>query len=332
MAALLEIRNLSVTFATPRGSVAAVRDVTFSLAAGEILGLVGESGSGKSAAALALLRILDPSARIGGEAFFDGRNLLALPESEMRQVRGAGLSMIFQEPMTALNPVMKIGDQVAEALRAHHNISWREARQSALEMLRQVAIPEPEKRMRQYPHHLSGGMRQRVMIAMALVASGRSKRPAVLIADEPTTALDVTIQAQILALLKQLRDRFGLAILLITHDLAVVAETADRVAVMYAGRIVESGPLAAVFGAPAHPYTRGLLRVAPSLEGARGGRLPVIPGSAPHPGELLPGCWFEPRCEARIRECVAGVPAFLEVAQGRGSRCVRAGEVQAGTA
>jgi oligopeptide/dipeptide ABC transporter ATP-binding protein len=227
---------------------------------------------------------------------------------------------------------MRIGDQIAEALRAHHSLSWREARQAALDMLRQVAIPEPETRMRQYPHHLSGGMRQRVMIAMALVAPARSKRPAVLIADEPTTALDVTIQAQILALLKQLRDRFGLAILLITHDLGVVAETADRVAVMYAGRIVESGPLREVFGAPAHPYTRGLLRVAPSLEGARGGRLPVIPGTAPNPGELLPGCWFEPRCEARVRECVAGVPEFVEVAADRASRCVRAGEVQAGVA
>src|ERR1022692_1650366 len=332
VAALLDIRNLSVTFETPRGSVPAVRDVTLSLAEGEILGLVGESGSGKSAASLALLRILDPSARIGGQVFFEGRDLLSLPEEEIRKVRGAGLSMIFQEPMTALNPVMKIGDQIAEALRAHTPMSWREARQGALDMLRQVAIPEPETRMRQYPHHLSGGMRQRVMIAMALVAPAKLKRPAVLIADEPTTALDVTIQAQILALLKQLRDRFGLAILLITHDLAVVAETADRVAVMYAGRIVECGPLREVFAAPAHPYTRGLLRVAPTLEGARGTRLPVIPGSAPNPGDLLPGCWFEPRCEARVKECVAGVPALAEVGQGRGSRCVRAGEVQAGKA
>jgi oligopeptide/dipeptide ABC transporter ATP-binding protein len=326
---LLDIRNLSVTFDTPRGDVPAVRDVTLSLAAGEILGLVGESGSGKSAASLALLRILDPSARIGGQVFFDGRDLLSLRENEMRQVRGAGLSMIFQEPMTALNPVMKIGDQIGEALRAHQSLSWREAREVALDMLRQVAIPEPEMRMGQYPHHLSGGMRQRVMIAMALVAPARLKRPAVLIADEPTTALDVTIQAQILALLKQLRDRFGLAILLITHDLGVVAETADRVAVMYAGRIVECGPLRDVFGSPTHPYTRGLLRVAPSLEGARGVRLPVIPGSAPNPMKLPLGCSFEPRCEARMDQCVAGIPPFVEFAQGRGSRCVRAGEVQA---
>jgi oligopeptide/dipeptide ABC transporter ATP-binding protein len=186
--------------------------------------------------------------------------------------------------------------------------------------------------MRQYPHHLSGGMRQRVMIAMALVAPAKLKRPAVLIADEPTTALDVTIQAQILALLKQLRDRFGLAILLITHDLGVVAETADRVAVMYAGRIVECGPLREVFGSPAHPYTRGLLRVAPSLEGARGARLPVIPGTAPNPGERLPGCWFEPRCEARVNQCTAGVPQFVEVAANRAARCVRAGEVRTGKA
>jgi oligopeptide/dipeptide ABC transporter ATP-binding protein len=313
---------MSVTFDTARGPVPAVHDVSFTLAAGEILGLVGESGSGKSAMALALLRILDLSARIGGEILFHGRNLLALSENEMRQVRGAGISMIFQEPMTALNPVMKIGDQIAEAVVAHHRVTKEEARAAALDMLKQVAIPEPERRMSQYPHHLSGGMRQRVMIAMALVAAVRAGRPAVLVADEPTTALDVTIQAQILALLKQLRDRFGLAILLITHDLGVVAETADRVAVMYAGRIVESGPLATVFRAPAHPYTRGLLRVAPTLDMPRAGRLPVIPGAAPHPGDPLPGCAFEPRCDVRIPACVTGMPDLVQVGAAQQSRCI----------
>ena len=332
MSALLEVRNLSVTFDTARGSVPAVRDVSFALAAGEILGLVGESGSGKSATALALPRILDSNARVTGQVIFAGRDLQPLPESEMRQVRGAGLSMIFQEPMTALNPVMKIGDQIAEAVRAHHAVSGKQAHDDALSMLRQVAIPEPERRMTQYPHHLSGGMRQRVMIAMALAAPARAGRPCVLIADEPTTALDVTIQAEILALLKQLRDRFGLAILLITHDLGVVAETADRVAVMYAGRIVESGPIAKVFSAPAHPYTRGLLRVAPTLDLPRGGRLATIPGAAPHPSALPPGCSFEPRCEARIVPCVAAVPDLTPLESGRDSRCIRAEEVASGHA
>jgi len=327
MSALLEVRNLSVTFDTARGSVPAVRDVSFTLTAGEILGLVGESGSGKSAMALALPRILDTNARVEGQVLFEGRDLRPLPENEMRQVRGAGLSMIFQEPMTALNPVMKIGDQIAEAVRAHHSITSRQAHDDALSMLRQVAIPEPERRMTQYPHHLSGGMRQRVMIAMALAAPARAGRPCVLIADEPTTALDVTIQAEILALLKQLRDRFGLAILLITHDLGVVAETADRIAVMYAGRIVETGRIAEVFAASAHPYTRGLLRVAPTLDLPRGGRLATIPGAAPHPNALPPGCSFEPRCDARIAACVDAVPGLALVTDGRESRCIRAKEV-----
>jgi oligopeptide/dipeptide ABC transporter ATP-binding protein len=321
---LLNVSNLSVTFDTARGSVPAVRDVSLRIAAGEILGLVGESGSGKSAAALAILRILDPSARIGGDVHFNGRNLVTLPENEMRRVRGSGISMIFQEPMTALNPVMKIGDQIAEAVLAHHRLSGRAARAAALDMLKQVAISEPDRRMNQYPHHLSGGMRQRVIIAMALVAPFYAGNPAVLVADEPTTALDVTIQAQILALLKQLRDRLGLAILLITHDLGVVAETADRVAVMYAGRIVESGPVATVFRAPSHPYTRGLLRVAPTLETLRHGRLPVIPGAAPNPGDPLPGCAFEPRCDVRIPACAAGVPDLVQAGADRESRCLLA--------
>ncbi len=314
---MLEVRNLCVTF----GVTPAVRGVSFTLAPGEILGIVGESGSGKSATVMALPRILPPSASVSGEALFQGRDLLQLGENEMRRVRGAGIAMIFQEPMSALNPVMTIGRQVAEAVREGH------PQTVALEMLKQVAIPEPERRMKQYPHHLSGGMRQRVMIAMALAG-----RPSLLIADEPTTALDVTIQAQILALLKELRERLRLAILLITHDLAVAAETADRVAVMYAGRIVETGAIREVLEAPAHPYTRGLLRVAPTLEAARPGRLPAIPGAMPAPDALPRGCSFEPRCDARIPPCTGAVPDLVPIAPNRAARCIRAAEVVSGRA
>jgi len=314
---LLEVRNLNVSF----GDVPAVRDCSFTIGPGEILGLVGESGSGKSTIALALLRLIQPQ---GGQILFQGRDLLTLSEDEMRVVRGAGISMVFQEPMSALNPVMKVGDQIAEALVAHGKNNWKEARKEALEMLRQVAVPDPERRMRQYPHQLSGGLRQRVMIAMALVC-----RPALLVADEPTTALDVTVQAQILALLGDLRQRFGLALLLISHDLGVIGQVADRVAVMYAGRLVESGPMERVFRSPAHPYTRGLLRAAPSLLSQRGGRLATIPGSVPDLRALPPGCAFEPRCELRIPECAQAVPPPLEVAPGHQARCLRAGETNA---
>jgi oligopeptide/dipeptide ABC transporter ATP-binding protein len=265
------------------------------------------------------LRLLDAGLR--GEILFRGQNLLALPEPEMRRVRGAEISMIFQEPMTALNPVMKVGAQIGEALLAHGKAGRRAARAAALEMLRQVAVPDPERRLDQFPHQLSGGLRQRVMIAMALICG-----PALLIADEPTTALDVTIQAQILDLLRGLRQRLNLALLLISHDLAVVAEIADTVAVMYAGRIVECGPVAQVLGSPAHPYTRGLLRAAPSLRTPRGQRLPVIPGNVPDLRNLPPGCSFEPRCDIRIAECAAGVPGFTDLPGGRQARCLRAGE------
>ncbi len=330
----LEVSRLSLGFETPRGFLPAVEDVSFSLGRGEVLGLVGESGCGKSATALALMRLLPPNARVSGGSLLlseDGapRDLLAAPEAEMRALRGSTLSIIFQEPMTALNPVMKVGDQIAEALVAHGRGGWRRARVAALEMLRQVAVPDAGRRMSQYPHQLSGGLRQRVMIAMALAVPVDAGRPALLIADEPTTALDVTIQAQILALLAELRQRFGLTLLLISHDLGVVAQVAEKVAVMYAGRIVEYGPVERIFNAPAHPYTQGLLRAAPSLAARRGARLATIPGTVPDLCALPPGCAFEPRCEFRIPECSQAVPGFVELGSEHQARCIRAKEVQA---
>ena len=271
MPSLLEVRNLNIEFPTalraagpagapvPTRALPAVRDVSFSIALGEVLGLVGESGSGKSITSLAIMRLLPPQARVSGEILFSENgtphNLPALPNDSMRQLRGSRIAMIFQEPMTALNPVMRVGDQIAEAVRAHGTRSKNEAAQLAVQAMTDVAIPEPDRRARDYPHQLSGGMRQRVMIAMAIV-----NRPQLLIADEPTTALDVTIQAQILELLADLRRKFGLAMLFISHDLAVVSEVADRVAVMYAGSVVELGTKWEIFQTPAHPYTRGLLR------------------------------------------------------------------------
>jgi peptide/nickel transport system ATP-binding protein len=264
MSPLLEVDGLSVSFATQTGQVAAVRDVSFSISESGTLGLVGESGSGKSATSLAIMRLLPPYARISGNIRFAGENLLALPDNSMREIRGAGISMIFQEPMTALNPVMRVGVQVAEAVLAHHRVSKGEAWKRALEALREVAIPEPERRARDYPHQLSGGQRQRVMIAMAVV-----NNPRLLIADEPTTALDVTIQAQILELLSGLRDRHKLAVLFISHDLGVISRVADQVAVMYAGEIVEMGTVRQIFSAATHPYTRGLINAIPTLRSDR---------------------------------------------------------------
>lgn len=264
MSPLLEVDGLNVNFATQSGQVAAVCDVSFSIPESGTLGLVGESGSGKSATSLAVMRLLPPYARISGSIRFDGANLLSLPENSMREIRGAGISMIFQEPMTALNPVMRVGDQVAEAVLAHHRVSKGEAWRRALEALREVAIPEPERRARDYPHQLSGGQRQRVMIAMALV-----NNPRLLIADEPTTALDVTIQVQILELLSGLRDRHRLAVLFISHDLGVISRVADQVAVMYAGEIVEMGAVRQIFSAATHPYTRGLISAIPTLRSDR---------------------------------------------------------------
>ncbi len=260
MSALLDVQHLAVTFDRTRGT-RVVDDVSFTIAAGETLGLVGESGSGKSVTAFSILRLLQPPGEVvGGQIFFEGQDLLTLPERDMRAVRGARISLIFQEPMTALNPVMRVGDQIAEALTAHNIASRREARDRATDLLAAVRIPDPARRVRDYPHQLSGGMRQRVMIAIALAC-----RPPLVIADEPTTALDVTIQAQILELIRQLQSEFGLALLLITHDFGVVAEMADRVAVMRAGRIVETGPVRQILRTPSHDYTRQLLAAVPGM-------------------------------------------------------------------
>ena len=323
-APLLAVRDLEIRFATPGragAGVAAVRDLTFSIAPGEVLGLVGESGSGKSVTSLALLGLLPPQARVSGQATFTQAGvsveLLSATQAQLRGLRGSRIAMIFQEPMTALNPVMRVGDQVAEAVQAHQpGISKQEAGRRAVEALREVSLPNPESSARDYPHQLSGGMRQRVMIAMAIV-----NRPQLLIADEPTTALDVTIQAQILDLLQELRARFSLAMLFISHDLAVVAKVADRVAVMYAGSLVELARSSSIFRSPAHPYTEGLLRSVPTLRSDRNRPLAVIAGSVPPLDALPPGCLFEPRCEFRLPSCARGLPPLVEVATGHWSRC-----------
>ena len=327
MAPLLDVRNLSIEFATGQGFVTAVRDVSFSLAAGSVLGLVGESGSGKSVTSLAILRLLPPQARIRGSIQFRGQELLPLPELQMRAIRGAGISMIFQEPMTALNPVMRVGDQVAEAVLAHPapqgRTSKAEAWGRAVEALKTVAIPDPDRRARDYPHQLSGGQRQRVMIAMAIV-----NRPSLLIADEPTTALDVTIQEQVLDLLAELREKFSLAMLFISHDLAVVSRVSAHIGVMYAGSLVEMGNTAEVFRRPMHPYTRGLLHSVPTLRTPRDQPLQTIEGSVPPIQALPPGCTFEPRCSLRIPRCAEALPPLVEVAPGHLARCpVLAAEV-----
>lgn len=318
---LLEIKNLSVEFPAAPKPLPAVRDVGFGLTRGEVLGLVGESGSGKSVTSLAIMRLLPPQARIAGEIRFAPNgstpvNLLSLTADQIRSLRGSGISMIFQEPMTALNPVMRVGEQVAEAVRAHANIAKKDAWDRAVQALREVAIPDPERRASDYPHQLSGGMRQRVMIAMAIV-----NHPQLLIADEPTTALDVTIQAQILDLLASLRDRFGLTMLFISHDLAVVSKIADRVAVMYAGSLVEIGPRHEIFRNPAHPYTRGLLEAVPTLKTDRDRKLRTIDGTVPPLQELPAGCPFEPRCALRVAECARALPVLVEIGPGHWARC-----------
>ena len=291
MPPLLQVDHLNVSFSTQGGEVAAVRDVSFTIPESGTLGLVGESGSGKSATALAIMRLLPPQASIEGRIIFAGENLLSLPDHTMRGVRGARISMIFQEPMTALNPVMRVGDQVAEAVLAHHRLTRTESWQRSMAALREVAIPEPDRRARDYPHQLSGGQRQRVMIAMALV-----NNPQLLIADEPTTALDVTIQAQILDLLAELQQRHRLAVLFISHDLGVVSRVADQVAVMYAGEIVEMGPVAQIFSSAKHGYTRGLISAIPTLKTERSAPLATIdrqarPLAATPLREVAPGHW-----------------------------------------
>jgi peptide/nickel transport system ATP-binding protein len=301
---LLQVEDLSVSFATEQGRVRVVDEVSFSVPQGRTVGLVGESGCGKSVTAMTLLRLLPaPPSRIdGGRILFDGRDLAQLREHDMRRVRGDRIGMIFQEPMTSLNPTLSIGFQIAEVLRLHRGQGGDTARRAAIEILRQVGVGAPERRVEQYPHQLSGGLRQRVMIAMALVC-----HPALLIADEPTTALDVTIQAQILDLLRRLQGELGMAILLITHDFGVVAEICDEVVVMYAGRIVERAGVRALFRAPRHPYTCGLLAALPRL-GGRGRKIPSIPGMVPPPGARGVGCAFAERCPRALAKCREETP------------------------
>ncbi|MGH7507110.1 MAG: ABC transporter ATP-binding protein [Longimicrobiales bacterium] len=315
---LLEVENLKTYFHTDAGTARAVDGISFSIEKGEVLGIVGESGCGKSVTSLSILRLVpEPPGEIveGSSIRFAGRELLALRESEMRSVRGNDIAMIFQEPMTSLNPVYTVGDQIAEAVRLHRRVGRKEARAQAVDMLRLVGLPDPAERVDSYPHQLSGGQRQRVMIAMAL-----SCEPELLIADEPTTALDVTIQAQILDLLAGLRARLGMAMMLITHDLGVVAEVCDRVAVMYAGRIVEQGRVRDIFRDPRHPYTLGLLRAIPRL-GHRAEMLAVIPGIVPSPVEWPAGCRFSTRCPYAWDRCVREEPPLIPVEGEHVSRC-----------
>jgi peptide/nickel transport system ATP-binding protein/oligopeptide transport system ATP-binding protein len=318
--ALLEIEGLRTVFRSSVGEIAAVDGVSLTIPHGRTLGIVGESGCGKSMLSLSVMRLVPPPGRIAaGRVMLEGRNLLGLSSAEMRDVRGSRVAMIFQEPMTSLNPVHPIGRQITEAMRAHDKrASARELKDRAIEALRRVRIPSAEQRFDDYPHQLSGGMRQRVMIAMALAC-----RPALLIADEPTTALDVTVQAQILDLLRELQAETGMSIILITHDLGVVAEMADEVAVMYAGRVVERATSAEIFGSPQHPYTLGLLGSIPRLDEDRD-RLLAIEGAVPPPFALPRGCRFHPRCPFAIEACTRAEPMLEEVAPGHLAACIRA--------
>ncbi len=314
---LLEVRNLKTHFFTDEGVARAVDGVSFHIRPHHTLGLVGESGCGKSVTSLSIMRLIPqpPGRIVEGEILFEGTDLARLSEKEMRAIRGNEISMIFQEPMSSLNPVYTVGDQIVEAIVLHQKVSREEARKRAIEMLKRVGIPSPETRVDEYPHQLSGGQRQRVMIAMAL-----SCNPALLIADEPTTALDVTIQAQILELLKGLQQDFGMAILLITHDLGVIAETAHRVVVMYAGIVVEEADVVPLFEDPKHPYTRGLLDSIPKLT-RKTSRLATIPGTVPNPLEHVPGCPFANRCSFVMDVCRVQMPRLAEVAPGHAVRC-----------
>ena len=308
---LLEIENLSTFFHTEDNIVKSVRNVDLAIHKGETLALVGESGCGKSVTALSVMRLIPtPPGRFeSGRILFKGQDLLQTSKAEMQNIRGNEISMIFQEPMTSLNPIFTIGDQIMETIRLHQDKTESQARELALQVLRQVAIPSPETRIDQYPHELSGGMKQRVMIAMAIVC-----RPALLIADEPTTALDVTIQAQILELLDQLRKETQMAILLITHNLGIVAQYADRVAVMYSGKVVESAPVEELFSSPVHPYTRGLLNSLPKDSPST--KLETIPGSVPHPAYLPEGCAFHPRCSEKLDKCMKMIPSLESIDSG----------------
>ncbi|MEC0141100.1 ABC transporter ATP-binding protein [Paenibacillus macerans] len=318
MANLLEISGLRTEFTTPGGVIKAVDGVSFTVRKGETLGIVGESGCGKSITSLSIMQLLPK--RVGrvaaGEIRFEGKNLLTASRREMRQIRGNRIAMIFQEPMTSLNPVFKVGKQVSEAARYHLKIGKQEARKRVVDMLAKVGIPRPEKIFDQYPHQLSGGMRQRVMIAMAMVCN-----PSLLIADEPTTALDVTIQAQILDLMRDLQSKEGTSIMMITHDLGVVAEMCDRVVIMYAGQVVEETDVKTLFREPRHPYTRGLLASLPQLAGDTD-RLKSIPGQVPNPLEMPSGCRFAPRCPMRVERCEQSDPELKEVAPGHLCRCL----------
>jgi oligopeptide/dipeptide ABC transporter ATP-binding protein len=315
---ILQIDDLRVVFGSGRAEQVAVDGVSLTLAAGEVLGVVGESGCGKSLTALSILGLVPkPTGRIqGGQILFNGKDLAQANEVEMNRIRGKDIAMIFQEPMTALNPVFKVGEQIAETIRVHEGVSRQVARQRALELLERVGMSNPKQRIDQYPHELSGGMRQRVMIAIALAC-----RPKILIADEPTTALDVTIQAQILALLKELQQEFGMAMMLITHDLGVVAQVADRVAVMYAGRFVEEGSTIEVFEQPAHPYTRSLLTSIPSLD-QEYSRLQTIQGMVPSLANLPSGCRFHPRCPDARAQCAQYTPRNMTIAPSHRAACL----------
>ncbi len=333
MTRILEVTDLSAHFPAEEGVVRAVDRVSFHVDEGETLGLVGESGCGKSVTALSLIRLVPPPGRLaGGRIVYKGIDLTALPEKEMRRYRGREIALVFQEPMTALNPVFTVGYQIAEGLIVHKMMKKKEALREAARLMTLVRIPDAERRVRDYPHQMSGGMRQRVMIAMALAC-----RPSLLVADEPTTALDVTIQAEILDLLKRLKDEFGIALILITHNLGVIAETADRVAVMYAGRIVEEAPVRDLFASPRHPYTAGLLRSIPRLgEGGDGrpgrkGRLQAIEGNVPDLRRLPPGCAFHPRCPDVMLECRDREPRYLPLG-GPDAAGVVAGPSVAGSA
>jgi oligopeptide/dipeptide ABC transporter ATP-binding protein len=346
MSELLSVRGLAVELPTAGGWVRPVNEVSLRIGAGESLGLVGESGSGKTMLALALMGLLPPGAKVSGEAILtpangEPQNLASLEEARWRRLRGLDVAMVFQEPMTSLNPVMRVGDQIAEAIAAHHaGMSSEKVREWVLEALRLASVPEPEVRSEQFPHQLSGGLRQRVMIAMAIVAGVSDpgseitplehrkpgtplNKPRLLIADEPTTALDVTVQKQILELLDGLRRRLGLGLLFITHDLGVVVRVADRVAVMYAGRVVEEGRAGDVLRGPRHPYTQGLIAASPTLER---GRLTPIAGTVPQLTQLPPGCAFEPRCPVRLAACRLTVPASRDAGHGHTARCILVGE------